>query len=46
MPAIPTLGTILPEGEGDLEGRSPRWTNCVTMARLAEDTVNTWRVDA
>ena len=26
MPATPKLGIILPEGEGDLDGRTPRWS--------------------
>ena len=36
MPATPKLGIILPEGEGDLDGRTPRWSDYVAMARLTE----------
>ena len=36
MPATPKLGIILPEGEGDLDGRTPRWSDYVAMATLTE----------
>jgi alkanesulfonate monooxygenase SsuD/methylene tetrahydromethanopterin reductase-like flavin-dependent oxidoreductase (luciferase family) len=36
MPPTPKLGIILPEGEGDLDGRTPRWSDYVAMAGLAE----------
>jgi alkanesulfonate monooxygenase SsuD/methylene tetrahydromethanopterin reductase-like flavin-dependent oxidoreductase (luciferase family) len=47
MPSIPKLGIILPEGEDDLEGRTPHWTDYVAMARLAEDAGfdSVWFVD-
>ena len=43
----PKLGIILPEGEGDLEGRTPRWSDYVAMARLSEEAGfdSLWFVD-
>ncbi|CAA9579826.1 MAG: hypothetical protein AVDCRST_MAG49-4665 [uncultured Thermomicrobiales bacterium] len=47
MPSTPKLGVILPEGEGDLDGRTPRWADYLAMARLAEDVGfdSVWFVD-
>ena len=47
MPIPPKLGIILPEGEGDVDGRTPRWADYVAMARLAEDVGfdSIWFVD-
>ena len=47
MPPTPKLGIILPEGEGDLDGRTPRWHDYVAMARLAEEIGfdSVWFVD-
>jgi alkanesulfonate monooxygenase SsuD/methylene tetrahydromethanopterin reductase-like flavin-dependent oxidoreductase (luciferase family) len=47
MPATPKLGIILPEGEGDLDGRTPRWSDYVAMARLTEEAGfdSLWFVD-
>ena len=47
MAAPPKLGIILPEGEGDLDGQSPRWADSLAMARLAEDAGfdSVWFVD-
>jgi len=36
MSLTPKLGIILPEGEGDLDGRTPRWSDYVAMATLIE----------
>ena len=47
MSPTPKLGIILPEGEGDLDGRTPRWADYVAMARLAEEVGfdSVWFVD-
>jgi alkanesulfonate monooxygenase SsuD/methylene tetrahydromethanopterin reductase-like flavin-dependent oxidoreductase (luciferase family) len=47
MPPTPKLGIILPEGEGDLDGRTPRWSDYVAMARLTEEAGfdSLWFVD-
>ena len=47
MTNLPKLGIILPEGEDDLEGRTPRWTDYVAMAQLTEDAGfdSIWFVD-
>ena len=47
MPHVPKLGIILPEGEDDLEGRTPRWDDYLAMSRLAEDVGfdSIWFVD-
>ncbi len=47
MPPTPKLGIILPEGEGDLDGRTPRWADYLAMARLAEEVGfdSVWFVD-
>ena len=47
MPPTPKLGIILPEGEGDLDGRTPRWSDYVAMAGLAEEAGfdSIWFVD-
>ena len=47
MPSTPKLGIILPEGEGDLDGRTPRWSDYVAMARLTEEAGfdSLWFVD-
>ena len=47
MAVTPKLGIILPEGEGDLDGRTPRWSDYLAMARLAEDAGfdSVWFVD-
>ncbi len=47
MAPTPKLGIILPEGEGDLEGRTPRWHDYLAMARLAEEVGfdSVWFVD-
>jgi alkanesulfonate monooxygenase SsuD/methylene tetrahydromethanopterin reductase-like flavin-dependent oxidoreductase (luciferase family) len=47
VPVTPKLGIILPEGEGDLDGRTPRWADYRAMARLAEDVGfdSLWFVD-
>jgi len=47
MPSTPKLGVILPEGEGDLDGRTPRWSDFLAMARLAEEVGfdSVWFVD-
>ena len=36
-PRRPQLGLNLPYAEGALDGRTPRWTDIVAMARAAED---------
>jgi alkanesulfonate monooxygenase SsuD/methylene tetrahydromethanopterin reductase-like flavin-dependent oxidoreductase (luciferase family) len=33
---VPRLGIVLPEGEGDMGGRTARWTDYAAMARTAE----------
>jgi alkanesulfonate monooxygenase SsuD/methylene tetrahydromethanopterin reductase-like flavin-dependent oxidoreductase (luciferase family) len=47
MPPTPKLGIILPEGEGDLDGRTPRWSDYVAMAGLCEEAGfdSIWFVD-
>lgn len=47
MTNLPKLGIILPEGEDDLEGRTPQWADYVAMARLTEDAGfdSLWFVD-
>lgn len=35
--SMPKVGIILPEGEGDLEGRTPRWPDYLLMAKAVED---------
>ena len=45
MPATPKLGIILPEGEGDLDGRTPRWSDYVAMARLTEEALCLWAIE-
>lgn len=47
MTPTPKLGIILPEGEGDLDGQTPRWSDYVAMARLTEDAGfdSIWFVD-
>jgi alkanesulfonate monooxygenase SsuD/methylene tetrahydromethanopterin reductase-like flavin-dependent oxidoreductase (luciferase family) len=47
MVLTPKLGIILPEGEGDLDGRTPRWSDYVAMARLVEEAGfdSLWFVD-
>ncbi|MDP9363635.1 MAG: LLM class flavin-dependent oxidoreductase [Chloroflexota bacterium] len=47
MPPTPKLGIILPEAEGDLDGRTPRWADYLAMAGLAEDAGfdSVWFVD-
>ena len=47
MASTPKLGIILPEGEGDLDGRTPRWSDYVAMATLIEEAGfdSLWFVD-
>jgi alkanesulfonate monooxygenase SsuD/methylene tetrahydromethanopterin reductase-like flavin-dependent oxidoreductase (luciferase family) len=47
MALTPKLGIILPEGEGDLDGRTPRWSDYVAMAKLTEEAGfdSLWFVD-
>jgi alkanesulfonate monooxygenase SsuD/methylene tetrahydromethanopterin reductase-like flavin-dependent oxidoreductase (luciferase family) len=47
MSPTPKVGIILPEGEGDLDGRTPRWDDYVAMSRLVEDAGfdSLWFVD-
>ena len=33
---VPRLGVVLPEGEGDMGGRTARWSDYAAMARTAE----------
>ncbi len=37
MAGMPKVGMILPEAENDLEGRTPRWNDYVSMAQSVED---------
>ncbi|MEZ4564324.1 MAG: LLM class flavin-dependent oxidoreductase [Thermomicrobiales bacterium] len=37
MAGMPKVGVIVPEAENDLEGRTPRWSDYVAMARAIED---------